>query len=488
MVSLFVIKGVILSALMPLFQNPDEQTHYGTIQYLAEPATKDWPILNTSRRMNSGTDITTYGFSEEVIQSARAAKFDEVKFEKQNIPNFSDPDAEDMVARNSWKHYIDAYPTSVSGTKSIYYSLASWLERFFSDESIFVRTFLMRLLAVAFGVGVIVLSYLIAKKIGLSEHLALLFMTLVAFQPMFSITAAQTNIDIALIFAFSLFLYTGVSFMKSSESHRPGIAWLGWTLLAILASILGLFSKGPGIALIIALYPLFLWGIYQKFPVLKRKFFVRATLATIALVGIAFVTIPRDYLASITNSATISKFHSPIESLGAYLSETIDQKDLRDTARSYWGNFGWLDSSIPGWTLSIIRAIEAIGFIGVLWYLLSPLLPVKWLPSQEKTAQPDWLPRRHFLIFFLGMILALQCAIRFYDWRVFDYTGQILIGQPGRYFLPNLIGHLMIIVVGLGFLVRQKHFFTMVTTALTLAMILLQIGTIINVIIPRYYL
>jgi len=39
--SVFLVKGVFLSLLVPIFQNPDEQIHYGTVQHWAEPQEKD---------------------------------------------------------------------------------------------------------------------------------------------------------------------------------------------------------------------------------------------------------------------------------------------------------------------------------------------------------------------------------------------------------------------------------------------------------------
>jgi len=104
------------------------------------------------------------------------------------------------------------------------------------------------------------------------------------------------------------------------------------------------------------------------------------------------------------------------------------------------------------------------------------------------TGGKEFLPEKKYIIFFIGIILALQLAIRFYDWRVFDATGQILIGTPGRYFLPNIIPHILLIVTGLGFFTRNKKQFHILLKILALLMILLSLYSIINVIIPRYYL
>ncbi len=463
--SLFVIKGVVLSLLMPSLQNPDEQIHYGTVQFLAEPTTKDWPIQDIKKRVTNAADISTYGLSEEIIRSAQAIQFDEIKFEKQNIQNFS---ATHSLETEHWRRYIDTYPANISGTRSIYYVVAAEIETFFAESDIFTRIFMARLLAVLFGLGTVFLAYLIAKKIGLSEDVALLFTALAAFQPMFSITAAQVNIDIALVFAFSLFLYAGVCILKGGLNARNAVA-------ALLAALLGLYSKGPGIVLLVMLYPLFGWGAYQVLKLPKKQFLMRLIGTTILLFVLAFLVIPKNYFIDITRSSTPSQFHSPLISIGKYLDKTLTPGGLRDTTLSYWGHFGWLDHALPDWSLTIIVVTSIIGFSGTLWYLFS-------------RKNLEYLPERKYIIFFFGMILALQIAIRFYDWRVFDYSGQILIGQPGRYFLPNLIAHILIIVTGLGFLFREKNKFFFLMKILALAMILLQLHAIINIIIPRYYL
>ncbi len=476
--SLFVIKGVVLSLLMPALQNPDEQIHYGTVQFLAEPTTKDWPIQDIKKRVTNAADISTYGLSEEIIRSAQAIQFDEIKFEKQNIQDFS---AEDVLVTQNWKRYIDTYPANVSGTKSIYYMVAAETETLFAESDIFTRIFMARLLAVLFGLGTIILAYLIANKIGLSEQLSLLFTALLAFQPMFSITAAQVNIDIALIFAFSLFLYAGVCILKGGLNAKNAVA-------ALLAALLGLYSKGPGVVLLVMLYPLFGWGAYQILGLPLRKFLERLVLVTLLLIVLLFLVVPKSYLIDITNFSAHSLFSSPIESIGKYLNKTLDTGEWRDTSLSYWGHFGWLDSSIPDWSLSLIIIVTLIGFVGTLLYVLLPLIQKKTRFFRNWETFTDFLPKRSYLIFFLGMMMGLQVAIRFYDWRVFDYTGEILIGQPGRYFLPNIIAHLLVIITGIGFLVRQESRFALALKVLTLAMILLQLHAIVNVIIPRYYL
>ena len=115
----FFLKGLILSILFPFFQEPDEQTHYATLQYLAEPKEKDWPIIKKPKDLIDGNNIATYHFSEETTKSAQAAQFDEVKFQNENTQEFYQSSVglnENEIIGNTWKRYIDTYPTNTSAT------------------------------------------------------------------------------------------------------------------------------------------------------------------------------------------------------------------------------------------------------------------------------------------------------------------------------------------------------------------------------------
>lgn len=470
---LFIAKGIIFSILLPFFQGPDEQTHYGTIQYRAEPKVKSWSMREPQKRLSIGSDISTYGFSEETIRSAQATQFDEIKFQDENTQNFSDSSFgpnEEIVTQNSWNRYIDTSPISASGTPSVYYSLAAGLEKLFSDHSVFFRFFLMRLLSVILGALVVLLTYLTARKTGFSAWQSLLASVLVAFQPMFSATAAIVNIDIALILAFSLFIYAAVSLMAE------GLGWK-YTTLLVFSIGLGILSKGPGVVLAVVAVPLLISLAYKRLNISLKKFFLGAALSIFLLSVITFILVPQSYFISITNISTVSKFDSPLVSLEKYINKTIGGNGPSITHASYWGNFGWLDTKISNTALDIIRVLEILALIGIILYLVSGV-----------TKEKSHLPEKKYVVFFIGIILALQLAIRFYDWRVFDATKQILVGTPGRYFLPNIIPHILLIITGLGFFTRNKKQFHILLKVLALLMILLSLSTMIDVIIPRYYL
>lgn len=259
LLTLFLLKGIFLSLLMPWFQNPDEQVHYATVQHWSEPDEKSWPIVE-SREFNQSDDIHTYHFSEEVQETAYRMQFDEIKWQPTNTQSFSaerNSLSEESILKNNWKRHIDTYPVNTSGTWSLYYWFGSGIEHFFSDRPIFDRLFFARLLSVCIGTLTILVAFMSARRLNWSPIPSTLFASLIAFQPMFLATSAAINIDILLVFAFSLFFYGAVLWITAGPTVRS----VGTTLAAML---IGLFTKGPGIVLVGLLVVLLLFSGYRR--------------------------------------------------------------------------------------------------------------------------------------------------------------------------------------------------------------------------------
>ncbi len=509
---LFTVKGLLFTTAMPFFQNPDEQVHYATIQHQAEPQDTTWPIKNI-RISQDPRNIKTYNFSDELTKAAIALKFDEIHFEKGNIQQFSTgsdigPEENSLLSR-TLPRVIDTLPAAVSGTISWYYLIGSYIERALGETDIFTRIFAIRILSVMLGLLVIFLGFRIAHIVGFSRFESICITTLLVFQPMFATSAAQVNIDIALIFSFSLFVYAGVSLLTISKLWIPGQArddkqWIkmtGYSILAVLAAIFGFYAKGPGIVLVAMLFPLFAYVIWKYFSFDTKKYLLSLAVIGIISIRCIFVFFPQ-YLANITASGNVSKFSSPVVSLSKYTEKTFDIGEFRETALSYWGNFGWLDTRIREVVFEIIWIVEIVGLIGFVCFFVpwqrflgfarlwrSSTRNDKLRKIIEYFAQNrDFLPKKRYFILFLAMAIALQLAIRFYDWRIFDTTGKILIGTPGRYFLPNVIGHIILLITGLGFFLRSRAQFHVLLKSLVIIFILLNIYIFLDVIIPRYYL
>ncbi len=470
LIGLFFVLGAWLALLVPFFQGPDEQVHYATIQHWAEPDEKTWPVTRNNE-YNQSDDIRTYHFSEEVQEAAYRLQFDEIKWQPTNTHFFSATDEglkEREVLQNDWKQYIDTYPANTSGTWSLYYWLGSGIERLLTDQSILDRIFFSRLLSVSIGVLTILIAFACARKLGWSQPLAVLFASLIAFQPMFLATSAVINIDILLVFAFSVFFFAATLWITTG----PTVQSISITLAAMLA---GIFTKGPGIVLIGLLIILILFTGYRRYGAQCRDFFPYCLLAGFVIASLFFIFTPAHILANFLNLGTTSFFASPLESMSVYLEKTLASGAITWSALTYWGSFGWLDANVPESVLHIIVAIETLGIFGLIWLFF------------DKTP-PQFLPNKQILFFAFVSILFLQLAIRFFDWRIFDATGKILSGTPGRYFLPNIIPHFILMVSGLGYFTPSREAFHKLVLILSISLFTLTMYAFWFIILPRYYL
>lgn len=470
LIGLFFILGIWLALLLPFFQGPDEQVHYATIQHWAEPDEKKW-VITESQNLNQSDDIRTYHFSEEVRETAHRLQFDEIKWQPTNTQSFSISEngpRESEVTGNNWKRYIDIYPTNTSGTWSLYYWLGSGIERFFTDQSILDRIFFSRLLSVCIGTLIVILAFATARKLDWSPALSTLFASLIAFQPMFLATSSVINIDILLVFAFSLFFYGAVIWFIDGATPK--------SIIFLFAAIsIGIFTKGPGIILPGLLIVLILFSGYRHYGTRYRDFLPYGLLAGFALASLLFILAPAHILANFLHLGSTSVFSNPLESISAYFEKTFTSGAITWTAMTYWGSFGWLDTNLPESILHFILAIEVLGIFGLIWLFF------------DKNP-PRFLPSKHILLFALISLIFLQFAIRFFDWRIFDTTGKILIGTPGRYFLPNIIPHLLLVVSGLGYFTRTRESFQKLLLTLSISLFVLVSYALWFIVLPRYYL
>ncbi len=466
----FFIKGVFMASLFPVFQGPDEQTHYGTTQYFAEPKEKSWPITTTDK-VNDKDDISTFNFSEEIINTAKIVKFDEIKWKRHNTQIFSDDYIgieENEISNNSWKRYIDIYPPSINNGTPLYSYSTSLIEKIFSSQNILFRFYSVRIFSVLIGTIIILLAYLISRKIGFSEKNSLLLSAIVSFQPMFSFSSSIVNPDILLILAFTLFTF------GSSWLLKDGLNWKNAAII-LFSILVGVSTKGPGLILAVIAYPIFAYGIYKKLEIRKFYFFSGFIILSLILLLVSFSLIPKNYVG-IGIYSPDSKFSSFSESTSKYYEKTLRGDKFKDTMLSYWGNFGWLDTKLPSNIIGAIWIVNIIAAIGIILFLVL---------RREKER---FFPEKRFIIFFIFLIISLQLAIRLYDWIIFDFLGKISIGTPGRYFLPNVTIHFIILFTGLAAFFRKKIIFEIILKLALISMMGLYFYSVLNVIIPRYYL
>ncbi|MDO9231737.1 MAG: glycosyltransferase family 39 protein [bacterium] len=462
---IFFLKGAFLTTLSPIFTGQDEARHYSSLQYRAEPKDKNWEKIDRPVGSMKSINIADYNFSHEMIHAGEAADYNVFRHQMYNTVNFSDGynginEAE--INHQLWKPYnYFKQPDIVSG-KNLYYFLATSLEKILSGSDILVRFFSNRILSTVFGTIGIFLAYLIFKNIGIKEKESLILTAITAFQPKYAMYFASINYDVLLIPLFFLFTLGAVF------SLRNGFNWKNGSLM-LLAIGLGFFTKATALILILPFFGLVVYFIYSSY---KKKINLKIILLAIIIFVIIAYFSNYNFISILPFKNNVSEtFHS----FGSYLSESLTLGRFALSSRTYWGSLGWFSNAIDQNFTNFVWTIQTISVVGIIFLLF----------SKKKL---DFLPEKKYVVFMIGMIFALQLGIRMADWKVFMGAGELELGTPGRYFLPNLVSHIALVFIGLGALLRKENYFRNALLAGLIVMISFSMYLIFNIILPRYYL
>ncbi|HRY82964.1 MAG TPA: glycosyltransferase family 39 protein [Candidatus Moranbacteria bacterium] len=481
----FFLKGVFLATLYPVFGGQDEARHYNTIQYLNEPEdsvsenAKNIRANDISKRDKDNFD--TYNFSEEIQKTATAANVDILRDDIYNTQVFSESfkgQNEEAINSSGWKPY-NYYSNPDIASISLYHKIAVQIEKIFSEQSILVRFYLIRIFSVLLGTAAILLAYLIAKTIGFSAKHSLLLTAIIAFQPKFSMYFTNINYDILLIPLFFLFTFAGVYILKK------GLNWKG-VLLLIFSTASAIETKATGYILLVIAALLVAYILYEKVKT-QKEFFRYGIYGACALV---FLSVAYFIYAHFLKTGLA--FGKILASIWDYISRTITFGKFVMPSETYWGTLSWTNNFIINNTTKFILIIEILALIGLLLLFFSKKLFRNY---------PNFLPAKKYILFLILMVVFLELGIRLADWAVFNKIGgmKYSLGTPGRYFLPNLVAHIILIFTGLGALFEAifsrggstpkglRYFEKSLIVGLILMMTFMMY-IIFDVIILRYYL
>jgi hypothetical protein len=500
----FFLKGLVFALIIPVFQGSDEYIHYATVQYLAEPKDKTWPIETEKRLTQDTKDIPSYHFTNEIIAFSRLTESWNLSGEPHNRQVFDyaliEKNEKEMRS-GKYLSRISTYPPDIVTKTNLAHQIAAWGEKLMAEKDFFFRYFTLRFLAIFYGIITLLCAYYISLWSGMKKKHALLITGIIAFQPMFSATTAIINYDPLLIAMFSLFLLCGTSIIV----HGPRY----WNFIGLFIFAFGAVStKGTGGILLVFAIGLVFWVLRRYFKLLSKMQKGTIFLVLVALFILLLFFSPLNY----NSTFSVFKRADVGSALANYFNNNIfDWGKIERTQNTYWGTFGWLDTQLHPSVLYGIILIELSSFLGLLllvlyqfrnWRPFQKLAALlkkgqKFLPAifsracskikNNITAEKTFLPKPELLIFFAASTILLQLAIRFYDWVGIFSNGEG-VGLPGRYFLPNIIPHFIFLATGFGALSKNARVFEIILKTIFLLMVLLCLYAIFLIIIPRYYL
>ncbi len=466
--SVFFLKGVFLATVEPIFDGQDEARHYNSIQYSAHQSNID-SSMEKRRTDNKKLSFLDYNFSEEILNAGTLAGIDALRSDSFNTTDYSSSyngKNETQLNSQDWKpiNYFDP-PDIVYG--SFYHSLTAKIEKSFASQNILVRFFLIRIFSVLLGTLAVLLTYLIAKTIGFSTKHALILATILSFQPKFSMYFTNINYDVLLIPMFFLFTWAGTLALKK------GLDWKNVSLFAF-SIVVAVLTKPTGFILFVPLAFLLAWLAFEKIKIRDQK----TQRLAVAFGLIAFAVLAFLLKTHLPNNSHAS-FAQTLSSVDRYLVKSLTIGRFGLSSRTYWGTLDWTNTWLLSNITNFIWIIQFFAFLGLGFFFFSKDKPSEFLPAKK------------FVVFLIGLIVALQLGIRAADWSIFSNTGSLDLGTPGRYFLPNLASHLILVFTGLGALLshfKKERFFNHVLLAGLLGMFAFVMYLIFDVIIYRFYL
>lgn len=463
----FLSREIFLAGSFPLFTGQDEARHYNSIQWMSEEQDPNCLKETTHRdSMQDKEDLATYRFSEEIKETSRTAQLSVWREENYRKPVYQSENKglnESIIRESAWSQKTTICPPDIVpavNTFSFFHWLGNSIEKHgFGDSDILTRFYLIRILSVFLGAITILFAYFATREAGFSSQIGLLIALITSLQPRLSIYTTNINYDVLLIPCFAFFIWAGLRFL------RQGFTPLNTSLLAI-ALFSAVFTKGTGLILIVGILFLGCWTVVKNQSLLKK---VRLSSW---IIGGVLILLSLFVINHVYNLLGLFP-HFSFSSLFEYLGKSLPR--IPSSSENFWGTVSWNASTFGSWFVYAIWIIEALALAGLIrfFYLKENL---------------TFVPTKPAVLFCLVMILSLQLGVRLHDWQVFQNTGSLLLGTPGRYFLPTLLPQLILVAVGLGALLRQKLALERILVALALIMLAFNLYTTWLIIIPRFYL
>lgn len=458
---LVFINGLLWAVVVPLWQAPDEPSHFGTVAYIAEHG-----------RLPASTDAF---ISDEIGLSMVEMQTNFVAFRPKNRQEFSATlvgsgeaaiRALPAAARTSVE--LKARSTALS-QPPLYYLLGAGVYRLFYGADVLTRAMAVR----AFSVLLLTLTAFVSYRIaGLAfpeqPAMRLTVPVLVGFQPMFTHLGSVVNTDVLVIFLFSLLLYLGVRIARVGLTV-PLALTSGVVLGSVVLTKPHALSVVPviGLALILRL----LWQ-----PGSRRRILARALLIPAATLGTCGWWLVRNLRAGHGVLYTTQHKAQDLQSSLSIVQYLTHYRDSLTQAlhRSYWAQFGWLDTRVSPVYYEILMDITVVAAFGLLVYWFHILI-------RRRLTRQTW----YVALLTVG---ALSLLI---GWAVvgFIFTRQTGFFMPrqGRYFLPSLVANSALLALGLlASLPRRLKPWGY--RALRVGAIAFNLICLWGFVVPRYYL
>lgn len=421
LLAVVLVLGVTWTLVVPPFQAPDEQSHFGCVQSLA--AGPGLPGKATGHQP----------FSAEQLSS-------------QNLSN-SDQTASNLVAKPTWSVEVwkrwereDASgalsrsdgggPGNPAGSNPpLYYLYEAVPYELFSGGDFFSRVTAMRIASMLWLLVTVVGAWLLAGELFRRNRLLQLVSAGVAgLFPMVMFVSAQIGPDTMMFGLWSVAMWLGVRILRRGVTPATAISLLGLTGLAIVVKATS-YALVPGALFAVAVG---LWRIRERRPQILRTGAIALSALLVPVVGwFVAARVAGSPAAAQLSDASSQGSGTNIREFASYLWQYYLPRlpfltRLNPTGgipanqvfvRQGWGAFGWLEVRFPAWLYHWFSGLTAV--VGV--------AAVTRLVVRRRRVEVS------VAIFLLLVVLALLAGLHWTDYH------QVKAGHPfmqARYLFP----------------------------------------------------
>jgi 4-amino-4-deoxy-L-arabinose transferase-like glycosyltransferase len=472
---IMLLKGVIWSLALPLWQGPDEEDHYNVIQFIGElgklPDVQDTFLVDEVALSRELADVGRLPYAPDQRQAFTQTSTGPGEAGLAELP---------ASTRSSFE--LQAVGKLNKATP-LYYVMAALPYRLFFNGDLLQRAQVQRLFSLLMSSGIVVVAYLILRLLfPANAAMRLTIPTLVAFHPMMTQMSAVISVDGFFILCYSLLIMLGIMIL------RDGFDWRYGLLIAIVFSLA--FLTKPtinGFAPLVAL--LVVYDFWRGKG--RRKQIVRGALT----MGILILALTSWWMIrSLRINDDLFYFNPVLEGHRIIQNPFFDYAPLMhmlDYYRSVWGgmfvtwwaHFGWIDTALPPWIYSLLRIMTFAAILGLFTWLLRNWRKrpstITWREGLSSAPLVVWV---FLMLTIIVPVLLLQGYDLIFWWQYGNGRG-----LQGRYWLGTVIPMLIFFTFGLLFWIPQR-WEAQAHNGLRVGMVLLNFTALLATILPRYYL
>lgn len=428
----FFLKQIFLIGLVPIWHTPDEQAHFAQVAYFSEfskmPFGKDdlnreisesEYLLGTKRDQSGNNKFTFHPEYRIEYTSSYTGKYENYI---NNVPVGFRREFTGQEAAN--------YPP-------LYYWISSLAYKLFYTHGLIDRVFAVRFVSTLLSLLTVLISLYIGKLLFGRLILAYGLAAMVAFHPMFSLVSAGVNSDNLFNLFFTLMTYVCLLMIKRGLSKKG-------LFLSIIISY-GMYLTKPQFILALPIfYVAILLSILINFKSSMRLKVVAKLMALPVLLFFLFSGVKDALSEFLARNSYLLTFLPGERNLSNVSFFSFFKQTIRHTIAEvipwYWGVFNWLGVTYERGVHRIINRVMVLAAAGV---CLKFFMDAK----HKKIDYPFLFVLATSVIYFMGI-------------TVYNYLFYLGHGFPfgiqGRYFFPNIVSHMCVLLAGFTYFVPEK--------------------------------